>query len=188
MSFLIKETKNSNSIIYKALLKYGYSNFSLEIIEYCDPNILIEREQYYIDQLKPEYNILKTAGSSAGFKHTEASIELIRATALSRKPRIISEETKSKISASLLGRTLSKETKLKMKGRIHTAEAKSKIGISNYKVQAVTVTNNQTGVSIDFTTMKKAAEFLGTSSTQVRNYIKSKKLYKGIFTITIKND
>ena len=24
-----------NSLIYRALLKYGYSNFSLEIIEYC---------------------------------------------------------------------------------------------------------------------------------------------------------
>jgi hypothetical protein len=59
--------------IYRALLKYGYSNFSLEILEYCDPKDVIKREQYYIDLLKPQYNVLKTAGSSTGYKHTEES-------------------------------------------------------------------------------------------------------------------
>ena len=32
---------------------------------------LIKREQYYIDLLKPEYNILKIAGSSLGKVHTK---------------------------------------------------------------------------------------------------------------------
>jgi len=31
----------------------------------------IEREQYYIDLLEPEYNILKFAGSSLGHSHSE---------------------------------------------------------------------------------------------------------------------
>ena len=39
----------------------------------CEINILIEREQYYLDLLKPEYNILKIAGSMLGFKHSEAT-------------------------------------------------------------------------------------------------------------------
>ena len=55
---LLRKEKGS-IIIYRALLKYGYSNFSLEIIEYCEPNLLMEREQYYIGILKPEYNIKK---------------------------------------------------------------------------------------------------------------------------------
>jgi len=46
-------------IIYRALSKYGHSNFSLNIIEYCELSILNEREQYYIDVLKPKYNIKK---------------------------------------------------------------------------------------------------------------------------------
>ena len=65
-------------MIYKALLKYGYSSFKLDILEYCNPLVLIKREQYYIDHFTPEYNILKTAGSLLGFRHSEASIELIR--------------------------------------------------------------------------------------------------------------
>jgi group I intron endonuclease len=41
----------------------------LEILQYCDQSDVISREQYYLDLLKPEYNILKTAGSPLGFKH-----------------------------------------------------------------------------------------------------------------------
>lgn len=47
------------SIICKSLLKYGYSEFSLEILEYCNQEDTIEREQFYLDSLNPEYNILK---------------------------------------------------------------------------------------------------------------------------------
>jgi len=54
---LNKVVTNGNSRICDALLIYGYINFSLEILEYCDINFRIEREQYYIDLLKPEYNI-----------------------------------------------------------------------------------------------------------------------------------
>jgi len=54
-------------------LKYGYSNFSLDILEYCESDILIKREQYYTDLLEPKYNILKVAGTILGFKHSEAT-------------------------------------------------------------------------------------------------------------------
>ena len=43
-------------------------------MEYCEPSVLLEREQYYLDTLKPEYNILKTAGTTAGVKRSEATI------------------------------------------------------------------------------------------------------------------
>ena len=61
-------------IINKALLKHGYSKFKLEILEYCNPKDLVEREQHYRDILKPEYNMLNTAYSSLGYKHTKESL------------------------------------------------------------------------------------------------------------------
>jgi group I intron endonuclease len=67
-----------NSIIYSSILKYGYSNFSLQILEYCTPDVLLEREQYYIDLLKPSYNIYQVAGSPLGFKHSLATLEKLR--------------------------------------------------------------------------------------------------------------
>jgi group I intron endonuclease len=57
VDFLEKIVLKSNSRIYKALLDDGYGGFTLEILEYCDKNNLIKREQHYIDILKPEYNI-----------------------------------------------------------------------------------------------------------------------------------
>ena len=65
--------------IYKALIKHGYSNFSLEIIEYCEPSLAVSREQYYLDLLKPEYNVLQIAGSSLGFKHSDETIAKMKA-------------------------------------------------------------------------------------------------------------
>lgn len=69
--------KSSGSNIYKAILKYGHENFIFKILEYCPIKDLIVREQYYLDTLKPEYNILKFAKSSRGYLHTEATKELL---------------------------------------------------------------------------------------------------------------
>ena len=82
--YLIRTSKTS--LINKALLKYGYSAFRLIILEYCEPSSAIEKEQYYINRDLPEYNLLKRAGSSLGFKR--------------------SEETRNKISNANKGRVL----------------------------------------------------------------------------------
>lgn len=47
-----------NMTICKGLVKYGYSEFTLVILEYCYPENCIEREQYYINILQAEYSIL----------------------------------------------------------------------------------------------------------------------------------
>lgn len=65
--------KSKNYVISKALLKYGYEKFSLEILEYCDASIVLKREQYYLDLFNPIYNIAKTAGSSLGIKRSDGT-------------------------------------------------------------------------------------------------------------------
>lgn len=37
-------------------MKYGYSNFEIEILEYCNTEVLTLRERYYINILNPTYN------------------------------------------------------------------------------------------------------------------------------------
>jgi hypothetical protein len=80
--YLKREITVSRSLIYRALLKYGYTSFTLEIVEYCEKDKVLHREQYYLDKIKPEYNILNTAGSVLGLKHTEEAIEAIRKSKL----------------------------------------------------------------------------------------------------------
>ena len=69
--------KRSNSHIYRALLKYGYENFSLTILEYCEPEKCIEREDYYLCSLPHEYNILPKAGSWLGHKHSDKTKQIL---------------------------------------------------------------------------------------------------------------
>jgi group I intron endonuclease len=66
INFLQKEIFKNKSLIYRALLKYGYFNFKLEILEYCDKTSTISREQYFINSLNPEYYLCLIAGSSLG--------------------------------------------------------------------------------------------------------------------------
>jgi len=63
----------SNSHIYRALLKNGYENFSLTILEYCFPEKCIERED--LSSLPHEYNILP--GSWLGHKHSDETKKII---------------------------------------------------------------------------------------------------------------
>jgi hypothetical protein len=47
------------------------TKFKLEILKYCSPARCIKWEQFYLDLLKPEYNILQIAGSCLGSKGSE---------------------------------------------------------------------------------------------------------------------
>ncbi len=58
-SFLIR---SKTMIIAKSLLKNNYKNFYLGILEFCDSDKCIDRENYYLDLFKPAYNVLKVAG------------------------------------------------------------------------------------------------------------------------------
>lgn len=146
ISYLEREIEKNNSVIYKGLLKYGYSSFKLDILEYYKPSVLIEREQYYLDLLKPTYNILKFAGSVAGLKHTEASIELIRASNL---------------------------------GHNRTEQVKLKIPAGSAQAQSVFVTDNKTGETKEFTSVRKAAEYVGLHHSYVAKCLQKQNIYKG---------
>jgi excinuclease UvrABC nuclease subunit len=53
----------SSMPINVALLKYGYHNFSLTILEICDVDNLMSREKHFFEEYSPEYNILDTPGN-----------------------------------------------------------------------------------------------------------------------------
>lgn len=53
----------SNREFYRDIITYGESEFICSVLEVCDNNCsdkyLLEREQYWYDVLKPEYNIFR---------------------------------------------------------------------------------------------------------------------------------
>jgi group I intron endonuclease len=152
-----------NMLINKAILKVMlYSNFKLEILEYSDKDKNLEREQYYLDLIKPEYNILQTAGSMFGYKHTEDTVLKMREAKLGISR---DEETKAKISASLKV----------LKNNEEASRIRANIGAS--RGTTVQVYDLDTDTTLEFTSMSKAAIELNTTHTTISTYIKNKNLF-----------
>jgi len=184
--YSLKHLMENNTPIHSALIKYGYSNFSLEILEYCNSNNILLREQYFIDKLKPEYNILQKAGSSLGFKHNEKTLNFYRNErkvseetrknlSLAATGRILTEEDKNKISKKRLGIKLSDETKAKI-----SAATISLIGVS------VLVKNINTQVETEYKSLTEAAEAIGVSRTTVAKALSSGKILNKLYFVTKK--
>jgi len=187
-------------IISRALIKYGYSNFSVTILEYCNNSDLDVKEQYYFDKLNPQYNIQKIAGgSSKGLK--------------------LSEETKSKISKSLkgvyagekaywYGRFMSEETKKLMSlkrigelnplyGKSHSEQSKelirqkalgkkhseeTKLLMSTKRGNPVNIYEKCSSEGFEligsFVSARRASKFLDISGSTVVKYMKSGAIFK----------
>lgn len=94
---LEKNSPNYGMAIYWAMLKYGLHKFSLTIIIVPEPlkDKLLVLEQYCIDTLRPEYNINPTAGSSAGYLHTEETKR--KRSALIKGHKNHTEQSRAKI-------------------------------------------------------------------------------------------
>lgn len=164
--FLKRNILKSKSRINNSLLKYGYNNFSIDILEYCEPNVLIKREQYYLDTLNPEYNILKRAGSSLGYKHTKETLLKFKERRLSPEALINLKLAKKGIVPSS---PLRKINHLLATGHITT--------VVNKKDNSIKVYNSIRAVSRD----------IGINHVTILNYINTNKWLKDIYLITRKN-
>jgi len=93
----LKANKNKMAIC-SALLKYGYINFHLYILELCDSQLsktdFSLREDYWYTIIKPSYNIQKIIQPFVGENHY-------------RFGKTVSQEVRDKISKSLKNRTVS---------------------------------------------------------------------------------
>jgi group I intron endonuclease len=79
----LKNNKHHSIILQRAYNKYNKEFFKFNVIEVIkDQNLLIEREQYFLDKINPKYNISPTAGSPLGCKQTKESCEKKRKYAI----------------------------------------------------------------------------------------------------------
>lgn len=192
-AFLNRVPNKENSGIYSAILKYGYSKFSLDILEYCKPDILIKREQYYMDLLEPEYNILKVVGSISGLQYSEVT---------KVRMKVITTETRLKISSRSHGvkvKVFDKSNNLTYEFPTITSAAKHldvdakkismilKTGKSYdnfiYKFEVkdlrIWIYDNNYNLINTMNNIKKTSIWLMIPKSTVSDYIKSGRLYKG---------
>jgi group I intron endonuclease len=124
---------NSKRPIDKALKKYGYSSFSLEI-EFSSPDDVLEREQYYLKNLNPEYNSCPTAGSTLGRKFSEETLAKFR-------KRRHSEETLARLREHLTKHNSSLEQRAKASERMTNLNAKKgiKVEVTDLEMKTITI-------------------------------------------------
>lgn len=108
----LRKNKHDNKKLQNYFNKYGDKSLQLEVIENCDCSDLLEREQFYIDLLKPHFNICLIAGkppSWAGKKHKPETVQKIKSVRWKHSEASIKKMyeqrellgTNTKISASL---------------------------------------------------------------------------------------
>ena len=102
----LRKNKHHSYRFQEAWNDYGETQFDYEILEELEitedlKDQLFDREQYWINIIEPEYNILPAAGSTLGYHHTE--------------------ETKQKISKTTTGVKKSKEHAKQRKSMSHHA-------------------------------------------------------------------
>jgi len=175
-SKLKKSLERGSSAIHSALLKYGYGKFKLEILEYCEVDVLISREQYYLDILKPEYNICKIAGSTSGKVHSKSTKEKIGKSIKGKNHPWFGKhhtfETREKIKTKHLNRIhimpkMQLETKLKL--------SLISIGLN------IKVYDTFKSFLMEFSTINSTAKHFGVSSSRIKRVLKNGMPYKNFF-------
>nr|YP_010833308.1 GIY-YIG endonuclease [Agaricus bitorquis]WFG54055.1 GIY-YIG endonuclease [Agaricus bitorquis] len=206
--FCLSYIKSRKSlIISRALIKYGYLNFSVTILEYCDKSVLTLREQDYLDKLNPKYNILKFAGSSLNHKHSEETkrriSKALKGVFVKEKSllfgRFHTEETnylmslkKAKENNPLFGKIHTKETKKLMRqaalGRKHSDETLLKMSIVRGNPLNIYEKCSDEGFKLigSFVSTRRAANFLEISHSTVRRYMNSGEIFKDRYKFSTK--
>ncbi len=57
--------RHHNFLLQRDYNNVGMSGFELDVLEECDASACVEREQFWINELKPEYNIRNNQKSGA---------------------------------------------------------------------------------------------------------------------------
>lgn len=105
----LRRGKHHSAILQRAYLKYGEQAFVVDVLEVVETNILLTKEQEYLERSRPEYNIsfIACEKTRLGMKSSAAHC--------------------ARMSASLKGRVGP------MKGKKFSAEHKAKIAETNRK-------------------------------------------------------
>ena len=168
--YISRNLKKGNSKILKALLKYGYINFEFKILEFIEfetsqskserRNLLLNKEQYYINEIKPEYNINQEAGNNLG--------------------RVYSEEVRRKMSLAKIGKPGNK------KGAILSLESRALFREKSGMATGITMLDENNKILDKFESIQIASDITGISRSRIsrsarnirKEIIENGKVYK----------
>lgn len=139
----LNRNKHFNSYLQNSWNKYGASNFKFYVLEYCDENIIDEKEDYYINLYNArnrDFGYNRKSGGKSGYKYNKEVIEKmsksIKASYIGTNLREIKSKdalkqwSNTEIKAKIMGKNNG------MYGKHHTDEAKKKISEKHKGIQS----------------------------------------------------
>lgn len=128
---MLNTNRHGNAYLQRAWVKYGAKSFEWSVIEYCDNSL--DREQYWIDNLKPAYNIHRQARGATGIIRsweTRVRISLSRKGKCAgadhyRYGKSVDQDIRNRISQSLKEAYAQGLAVSPMKGKTHNAEVRA---------------------------------------------------------------
>jgi len=209
--FRKSELVKSKRPIHSAFLYYGYDNFRLDILATIPNNPasgvvsieskgeLVKLEQYYLDLLDPDYNILKVAYSLKGYVHTEETKVKLKASAAKRGRAVwvlnkLTDERFHFLTTREASEFLDTSPTVIRNAIIGGKIIKDNFWVSyeeNYSFDiessnksAIKVLNTLTNKVIEYKTQSGVAKALNVSRGAVSMAVKSGKKIKDIYLIT----
>lgn len=191
--------KNHYTVLEKAFHKYGIKNFSFEVLEKCEIDKLDEREIFYIDTLKPEYNMNLGGSGNTGYVVTDETKKILHELGC-KQWNSYDEETKKNIIRNQLtgprkGSHRSEETKkiLSEKTKAYfeknngmSQEQKEKISNAlknkkrpNLKKYKPVVAIYDNGMKFYFTSIKYAAIILDIDRSEIGHCLRGDRKKAG---------
>lgn len=150
----LKQNKHGNTHMQRAWLKYSENNFEFSIIEECSKDLLIIREDYYLQELKPfspnGFNIALQAKGGDNITMNPRYNEICENISKGGKARFdrMSDEEKKKMSENQKG------DKNGMFNKHHSNKTKETISMKNKKLY-------ETGEIVSYKKGKKHSEIFG---------------------------
>jgi len=150
--YTLKTNRHKNPKLQAHFNKYGINDLVFVLLEnVLSKDILIEREQYYINLLNPSFNVCKIAGSSLGVKRTD---EFKIKVSTSKKGKHHRPECSLEKSKRQMGRKSAL-------GYRHTEEAKARISNNNPRKRRVLQYDTDGCFIKEWESVKQAADTLG---------------------------
>lgn len=146
--YVLKNELKENIRMHEDFIKHGLESFIFGVIEYCEKDKLLEKEQYYYEKLMPFYNVWKSIYSAKGREYTKEQLEyfntyvhgpkdiekhsnILKKSWKKRKEKYSVSELHKKMSEARKGIKHSEETKIRYsierKGKPKSEEMKQRL-------------------------------------------------------------
>ena len=170
--------RNTSMYICQALFKDGYSNFSLIILEYCEPSQCLIREKHSWDIFKPEYNIAQDpTAPMSGRKHSDKTKKILSDAKKIENPG----RFKTGENHPMYGKNHTEETKTKISD---TKKGQPKPEGAGSPSQAIEVTDITNDITTSYDSISEAARALNIHPAHIVMYF-SRNQKKNLIKVSI---